>query len=393
MNVSKSPRKFVAEHIAGLPKSGIRKFFDLVTQMDDVISLGVGEPDFATPWTIRESGIYSIERGRTSYTANLGMPALRKAVCSYVADNFNINYNSRNECIITVGVSEAVDLAIRAITSPGDEIIYSEPCYVSYPAEISMAHGVPVPVTTRKENLFALAPEDVEKAVTPRTKAVLINFPCNPTGAVMNRKQLEDIADIAKKHDLLILSDEIYSELTYDTEHVSIASIPGMKERTIFLHGFSKAFAMTGWRIGYACGPEEIIDAMMKIHQYSIMCAPTMAQAAALEALQNGRREMEKMRESYRSRRDFFVRKLNEAGLPCHIPQGAFYAFCEVGHTGLDCEEFARRLLQEKHVAIVPGTAFGPGGAGFCRCSYATGFAELEEAAKRISEFIKESGF
>ena len=393
MNVSKSPRNFVAEHIAGLPKSGIRKFFDLVTQMDDVISLGVGEPDFATPWTIRESGIYSIERGRTSYTANLGMPALRKAVCSYVADKFNVNYNSKNECIITVGVSEAVDLVIRAITSPGDEIIYSEPCYVSYPAEISMAHGVPVPVTTKKENLFALDPADVERAITPRTKAILINFPCNPTGAVMNRKQLEDIADIAKKHDLLVLSDEIYSELTYDTEHVSIASIPGMKERTVFLHGFSKAFAMTGWRIGYACGPAEIIDAMMKIHQYSIMCAPTMAQAAALEALQNGHGEMEKMRESYRSRRDFFVRKLNAAGLPCHLPQGAFYAFCEVGHTGLDCEEFARKLLQEKHVAIVPGTAFGPGGAGFCRCSYATGFAELEEAARRISEFIKESGF
>ena len=390
MNGSKSPRNFVAEHIAQLPKSGIRAFFDLVTQMDDVISLGVGEPDFTTPWTIRESGIYSIERGRTSYTSNLGMPALRKAICSYVAKNYHVDYDSQKECIVTVGVSEAVDLVIRAVTAPGDEIIYSEPCYVSYPAEIRLAHGVPVPVTTRKENLFALAPEDIEKAITSRTKAILINFPCNPTGAVMSRKQLEEIADIAKKYDLLVLSDEIYSELTYDTEHVSIASLPGMKERTVFLHGFSKAFAMTGWRVGYACAPAHIIDAMMKIHQYSIMCAPSMAQAAALEALQNGQNEMEKMRASYRARRDFFIRKLNEAGLPCHLPQGAFYAFCDVSHTGLDCEEFARRLLEKKHVAIGPGTAFGPGGAGFCRCSYATSMAELEEAAKRIDEFVRE---
>ena len=389
MNGSKSPRKFVSDHIANLPKSGIRAFFDLVTQMDDVISLGVGEPDFTTPWTIRESGIYSIERGRTSYTSNLGMPALRNAICSYVSRNYHVDYNSKNECIVTVGVSEAVDLAIRAITDVGDEIIYSEPCYVSYPSEIKMAHGVPVAVTTRKENLFALDPADVEKAITPRTKAILINFPCNPTGAVMDRKRLEALADIAKKYDLLVLSDEIYSELTYDAEHVSIAALPGMKERTVFLHGFSKAFAMTGWRVGYACGPAEIIDAMMKIHQYSIMCAPTMAQAAALEALKNGGNEMVRMRESYRARRDFFVRKLNDAGLPCHLPQGAFYAFCEVENSGLSCEEFAERLLKEQHVAIVPGTAFGPGGRGFCRCSYATSTEELEEAAKRIAVFVK----
>ena len=389
MNASKSPRNFVSKHIAELPKSGIRAFFDLVTRMDDVISLGVGEPDFTTPWTIRESGIYSIERGRTSYTSNLGMPSLRKAICNYVQRNYHVDYDSRNECIVTVGVSEAVDLVIRTITEPGDEIIYSEPCYVSYPSEIKMAHGVPVPVTTRKENLFALDPADVEKAITPKTKAILINFPCNPTGAVMNRKQLEALAEIAKKHDLLVLSDEIYSELSYDTEHVSIASLPGMKERTIFLHGFSKAFAMTGWRVGYACGPAEIIDAMMKIHQYSIMCAPTMAQAAALEALLNGENEMVRMRDSYRARRDFFVRKLNDAGLACHLPQGAFYAFCEVENCGLSCEEFAERLLKEQHVAIVPGTAFGPGGKGFCRCSYATGMNELDEAAKRIAAFVK----
>lgn len=388
MNASKSPRDFVSKHIAELPKSGIRAFFDLVTQMDDVISLGVGEPDFTTPWTIRESGIYSIERGRTSYTSNLGTPALRKAICEYVSHNYGVDYDSRSQCIVTVGVSEAVDLVIRAITEPGDEIIYSEPCYVSYPAEIKMAHGVPVPVTTRKENRFALDPKDVEAKITPRTKAILINFPCNPTGAVMDRSRLEELAKIAIKHDLLVLSDEIYSELTYDGEHVSIASLPGMKERTIFLHGFSKAFAMTGWRVGYACGPQNVIDAMMKIHQYAIMCAPTMAQAAALEALKRGGNEMAKMRESYRARRDFFVRKLNEAGLPCHLPNGAFYAFCEVSHTGLSEEEFAQRLLKEQHVAIVPGTAFGPGGAGFCRCSYATGMSELAEAAKRIKAFV-----
>lgn len=388
MNASKSPRDFVSKHIAELPKSGIRAFFDLVTQMDDVISLGVGEPDFTTPWTIRESGIYSIERGRTSYTSNLGTPALRKAICEYVSHNYGVDYDSRSQCIVTVGVSEAVDLVIRAITEPGDEIIYSEPCYVSYPAEIKMAHGVPVPVTTRKENQFALDPKDVEAKITPRTKAILINFPCNPTGAVMDRSRLEELAQIAIKHDLLVLSDEIYSELTYDGEHVSIASLPGMKERTIFLHGFSKAFAMTGWRVGYACGPQNVIDAMMKIHQYAIMCAPTMAQAAALEALKRGGNEMAKMRESYRARRDFFVRKLNEAGLPCHLPNGAFYAFCEVSHTGLSEEEFAQRLLKEQHVAIVPGTAFGPGGAGFCRCSYATGMSELAEAAKRIKAFV-----
>ena len=388
MNASKSPRDFVSKHIAELPKSGIRAFFDLVTQMDDVISLGVGEPDFTTPWTIRESGIYSIERGRTSYTSNLGTPALRKAICEYVSRNYGVDYDSRSQCIVTVGVSEAVDLVIRAITEPGDEIIYSEPCYVSYPAEIKMAHGVPVPVTTKKENRFALDPKDVEAKITPRTKAILINFPCNPTGAVMDRSRLEELAEVAIKHDLLVLSDEIYSELTYDGEHVSIASLPGMKERTIFLHGFSKAFAMTGWRVGYACGPQNVIDAMMKIHQYAIMCAPTMAQAAALEALKRGGNEMAKMRESYRARRDFFVRKLNEAGLPCHLPNGAFYAFCEVSHTGLSEEEFAQRLLKEQHVAIVPGTAFGPGGAGFCRCSYATGMSELAEAAKRIKAFV-----
>ena len=391
MNDSKSPRKsLVADHIAALPKSGIRAFFDLVNTMDDVISLGVGEPDFVTPWTVRESGIYSIERGHTSYTSNLGMLPLRREICRYVKKNYHASYDPENQCIVTIGVSEALDLAIRAITSPGDEIIYSEPCYVSYPAEIRMALGVPVPVTTKKSNLFALDPEDVRKAITPRTKAILLNFPCNPTGAVMPLDKLQAIADLAQEHDLVVLTDEIYSELTYSGTHHSIAALPGMAERTVFLHGFSKAFAMTGWRVGYACGPVEIIDAMMKIHQYSIMCAGTAAQEAALEALKNGEAEMKKMRKEYQRRRDFFVRSLNECGLSCHLPNGAFYAFADITSSGMDCETFAAKLLESEHVALVPGTAFGPGGTGFVRCSYATAMEDLEEAARRIARFMKQ---
>ena len=391
MNGSKSLRKsFVADHIADLPKSGIRAFFDLVNTMDDVISLGVGEPDFVTPWTVRESGIYSIERGHTSYTSNLGMLPLRREICRYVEKNYHASYDPDNQCLVTIGVSEALDLAIRAITSPGDEIIYSEPCYVSYPAEIRMALGVPVPVTTKKDNLFALDPEDVRKAITPRTKAILLNFPCNPTGAVMPLDKLQAIADLAQEHDLVVLTDEIYSELTYSGTHHSIAALPGMAERTVFLHGFSKAFAMTGWRVGYACGPVEIIDAMMKIHQYAIMCAGTAAQEAALEALKNGKNEMQRMRKEYQRRRDFFVRSLNECGLACHLPNGAFYAFADITSSGMDCETFAAKLLESEHVALVPGTAFGPGGRGFVRCSYATAMEDLEEAARRIARFMKQ---
>jgi aminotransferase len=275
------------------------------------------------------------------------------------------------------------------LLSPGDEVIYTEPCYVSYPAEIAMAHGVPVPVTTRYENEFAVEPEDIERAITPRTKAILLNFPCNPTGAVMPPEKLQAVADIAKKYDLAVLTDEIYSELNYDGDHLSIASLPGMKERTIFLHGFSKAFAMTGWRVGYVCAPEAMISAMMRIHQYAIMCAPTVAQEAALEALQNGGNEMVKMRESYRSRRDFFVKGLNDAGLDCLMPHGAFYAFASVKNSGMSSAEFAEKLLYEEHVAVVPGEAFGPGGTGFIRCCYATSADELREALKRIKRFMQ----
>ena len=389
MKDSKSVRKsFVAEHIACLPKSGIRKFFDLVNTMDDVISLGVGEPDFTTPWTIRESGIFSIEKGHTSYTANLGMLKLRKAICDYVGKNYNCSYDPENQCIVTVGVSEALDIAMRAILNPGDEVIYSEPCFVSYPAEIIMAHGVPVPVSTRLENAFALDPAEVESKITPRTRAILINFPCNPTGAVMPLEKLQQLADVAIRHDLVVITDEIYSELCYDGKHCSIASLPGMAERTIFLHGFSKAFAMTGWRIGYACGPKVIIEAMMKIHQYAIMCAPTFAQEAALEALINGQEAMASMRDAYQERRDMFVRGLNKIGMDCLLPNGAFYAFPKVDQLGFTSTDFANELLQNQRVAVVPGGAFGAGGEGFVRCSYASGFEELELALKRMDRFI-----
>lgn len=381
--------RFVSDHIASLPKSGIRKFFDLVNTMDDVISLGVGEPDFTTPWQIRESGIYSIEKGHTAYTSNLGMPALRKEICRYVGENYHFSCSWQNECLVTVGVSEAVDLAFRALLNPGDEVIYTQPCYVSYPAEIAMAHGIPVPVTTKVENNFALDPEDLKKALTPRTKVLLLNFPCNPTGAVMGREELEKIARIAVEHDLVVLSDEIYSELDYSGRHCSIASLPGMAERTVFLHGFSKAFAMTGWRIGYACGPAGIIDAMMKIHQYAIMCAPTVAQEAALEALRNGSKARNEMVSSYRRRRDMFVAGLNRAGLKCIMPDGAFYAFPSVAGTGLSCEEFAEQLLRKEKVAVVPGTAFGPGGEGFVRCCYAASEHELTMALSRIERFME----
>lgn len=390
---SKSPRDCssrVAKHIFSLPKSGIRDFFELVNTMDDVISLGIGEPDFVTPWTIREGSIYSLERGRTSYTSNLGLLSLRKAICNYVAENYKVKYDPVHECIVTVGVSEALDLVIRAITDPGDEIIYNEPCYVSYASEIRMAHGVPVPVATYEKNGFALDPADLEKAVTPKTKAILLNFPCNPTGAVLNMDQLEKIAKIAVKYDLLVLADLIYSELTYAGGILpAISSLPGMKERTVFLHGFSKAFAMTGFRIGYACGPAEIIDAMMKIHQYSMLCASITAQEAAEEALKNGIPERERMRLEYRNRRNVIVKGLNKMGLPCYMAQGAFYVFPNITSTGLSSVEFAKRLLKEKRVAVVPGSAFGASGEGYVRCSYATSMEGIREALKRMEAFLK----
>ena len=394
-NGSPLPRKNgsrLASHVAKLPKSGIRDFFELVSKMDEVISLGVGEPDFSTPWTIRENAIYSLERGQTSYTSNLGLLSLRNAICSYVAEHYAVRYAPETECIVTVGVSEALDLAIRAITNPGDEIIYHEPCYVSYAPEITMAFGVPVPVSTRAENGFALDPDDLEKAVTPKTKAILLNFPCNPTGASLNMEQLEAIAKIAEKHDLIVLADMIYAELSYDEKLLpAISSLPGMKERTIFLHGFSKAFSMTGFRIGYACGPSDIIDTMMKIHQYTMLCAPITAQKAAEEALKSARPDMEYMRREYMTRRNVIVKSFNDAGLPCLEPRGAFYVFPDIRPTGLSSMEFATRLLQEKHVAVVPGTAFGECGEGYVRACYATSMEGIKEAMSRIKAFVSES--
>ncbi len=386
---SKSPRNRVAEHISALPKSGIRDFFELVNAMDDVISLGIGEPDFVTPWHIREASIYALEQGHTGYTSNLGLLSLREEICRYVKSNYNIEYDPVSESIITVGVSEGLDLVLRGIINPGDEIIYHEPCYVSYSPGIQMAHGIPVAVQTFEKNNFALDPEDLRKAVTPRTKAILLNFPCNPTGATMEIEKLQRVAEIAIENDLLIISDEIYSELTYEGEHTSIASLPGMRERTIFLHGFSKAYAMTGYRIAYACGPVEIIDAMMKIHQYSMLCAPINGQEAALEALKNGRTEMEMMRAEYCDRRNIITKRLNEMGLTCFKPVGAFYAFPNITSSGLSSTEFATRLLQEQNVAVVPGTAFGECGEGFVRCAYATSIDNIVEAMNRISTFLK----
>lgn len=377
----------VATHISALPKSGIRDFFELVNTMDDVISLGIGEPDFVTPWNIREATIYSLEKGHTSYTSNLGLLSLRNEVCKYVGKNYGVEYTPQNECIITVGVSEALDLAIRAIINPGDEVIYHEPCYVSYASEIKMAFGVPVPVATSEGNEFAVNPKDILRKITPKTKLLLLNFPCNPTGATLNAQQMEEIAKIAVKHNLLVISDEIYSELTYEKRLKSIASLPGMRDRTLFLHGFSKAFAMTGFRIGYACGPADIIDAMMKIHQYSMLCASITAQEAAIEALQHGIPAMEAMKHEYCERRNLIVRGFNELGLPCLKPHGAFYVFPKISGTGLSSKDFAAKLLMEQKVAVIPGTAFGESGEGFVRCSYASSAENIMRALEKIALF------
>jgi len=379
----------IARHVASIPRSGIRDFFDLVIGRDDVISLGVGEPDFVTPWHIREAAIYSLEKGQTTYTANLGLLSLRKSISKYVSGFFDIDYDPAKEILVTVGVSEAIDIALRALLNPGDEVIYHEPCYVSYSPSIVMAHGVAVPVETTKEDGFSLKPEALEKAITPKSRILMLNFPTNPTGAVASNEDLEGIAKLAVKHDLIVLADEIYSELRYDgIKHVSIASLPGMKERTILMHGFSKAFAMTGFRLGYACAPHPIIEAMMKIHQYSMLCAPIMSQNAAIEALENGTPAMEKMRDSYHQRRDFLVKRLNEIGLDCHLPGGAFYVFPDIRKTGLSSKDFAMGLLEEESVAAVPGVAFGPSGEGFLRCCYATGMEDLRTAMTCMERFV-----
>ena len=389
-SVNSSP-DFIADHVRGIPRSGIRDFFEIVQSMQGVISLGIGEPDFVTPWHIREAAIYALERGKTGYTSNLGLMTLRQAISDYISTDYRLTYDPATEVLVTVGVSEALDLALRAVLNPGDEVLYHEPCYVSYSPSIVLAHGKAVAIGTREEDEFKLRPDALRAAITPKSKVLLLNFPCNPTGGVMTGAELEEIAAICREHNLLVITDEIYSELSYAEAHTSIASLPGMRERTIFLHGFSKAFAMTGFRIGYACAPAPLIDAMMRIHQYGILCAPIVSQEAALEALRHGRPDMLEMREQYRLRRNFLVHAFRKMGLPCFEPRGAFYLFPSIKSTGKSSHDFAFGLLKAQQVAVVPGTAFGPSGEGYVRCSYATGMDQLQIAVERIAEFIGKS--
>ena len=383
--------KFISKTVAAVPPSGIRKFFDIASEMKDCISLGVGEPDFDTPWSVRESAIYALESGRTHYTSNHGTTELRQQIIKYMDTRYGLSYDI-NQCVVTVGASEALDLAFRAIMNPGDEVLVPAPSYVSYMPGISFAGGVPVPMQLQEKDNFIITPESIEKAVTSKTKAIVIAFPNNPTGAIMTKAQYKKITDIIIKHDLLVISDEIYSELTYEQKHCSIASLPGMKERTVVINGFSKAFAMTGFRLGYALGPKPVIDAMVKVHQYSMLCASVISQDAGSEALRSGMNndfaQVEKMTGQYNRRRKLMYSSLNEMGLYCFEPLGAFYIFPNISSTGLKSDEFCERLLFEKKVACVPGTAFGSEGDDFIRCSYASSLENLKEALKRIKSFI-----
>ncbi len=388
MNGSVSLRDRLNVTVRDIPRSGIRDFFDIVTTMKDVISLGIGEPDFDTPWHVRESTVFALERGATHYTSNLGYLELRAALARYVKKVFGPEYNPEDEVLITVGVSEALDLALRALLNPGDEVLYHEPCYVSYRATILFAGGRPVAVETRAAEGFRLTRAMLEARATPRTKVLMLNFPNNPTGAVMSLADLEEIAAFVRERDLLVITDEIYGELTYDTPHISIASLPGLQERTLFLHGFSKAWAMTGFRLGYACGPADLIEAMMKIHQYTMLCASSLSQKAALEALARPETDITEMLDEYRHRRNFLAAAFSEMGLECHRPLGAFYAFPSVARFGLSSRDFALKLLQEEKVAVVPGSAFGPCGEGFVRCAYATGMDNIKEAMARLQRFV-----
>jgi len=385
---SKSAPDFVAPHVRGLPKSGIRDFFDIVAGRKDVISLGIGEPDFQTPWHIRERAIEAVERGATRYTSNLGTPELRQALAAYMRHSFHAEYDWQHEILVTVGVSEAFDLAMRAVLSPGDEVLYHEPCFVAYAPLIRMAHGVPVSVETFRKDDFRLTVEELEKKVTPRTRVLLLNFPNNPTGATLDRADTEALADFAIRHNLLVVSDEVYSELTYEGGRHSMAAVPRLRDRLIFLNGFSKAWSMTGFRLGYACAPAPLTDAMMKIHQFGMMCASSISQTAGLEAVRHGDADIAEMRDAYHLRRNFVVASLNEMGLDCFMPRGAFYVFPSIQSTGLSSKEFALRLLKEHNVACVPGEAFGACGEGYLRCAYATGMTQLKEAMERMGKFV-----
>ena len=380
-------RNPLSKAITEIQPSGIRRFFDAASTMSNVISLGVGEPDFDTPWHVREEGIYSLEKGRTFYTGNSGLLELREEIGRYLDRRFGLSY-SADEILVTVGGSEAIDIGFRTMLDPGGEVIIPEPCYVSYLPCVKLAGGVPVRLPLEEKDQFKLTKEKLLSAITDKTKILVLPFPNNPTGAILNREELQIIADIVKEHDLFVMSDEIYSELNYEGGHVSIASIPGMRERTIVINGFSKSYAMTGWRLGYAAGPKEIMKQMLKIHQFVIMCAPTTSQYAAIEALRNGDEDVRRMRESYDERRRFLVNALNEMGLPCFEPKGAFYVFPNISAYGMTSEEFARRLLEQERVAVVPGTAFGECGEGFLRISYAYSIDNLKKALDKIEKFI-----
>jgi aminotransferase len=382
------PEKFVSEIVRNIPPSGIRKFFDLVLEMDGVISLGVGEPDFVTPWHIREACIYSLEKGFTSYTSNFGILELRELISRCNKKDYSVDYDPRTEVLITTGVSEAADLAFRAVLNPGDEVIIPEPCYVSYKPGVSLAGGRPVSISTYQENKFRVTADQIKKNITDKTKALVLSYPNNPTGAIMRKSDLEEIADIVNENDLMVISDEVYGKLTYDGTHTCFSSIQGMKERSIILNGFSKSHAMTGLRLGYAAGSQPLIAAMTKIHQYSMLCAPVTAQMGGIEALKNGDDELKKMVREYNRRRRLVVSGLNKLGLDCFEPGGAFYAFPSIKSTGMTSEEFAERLLKEQKVAVVPGNVFGECGAGYLRCSYATSREELIEALSRIEAFL-----
>ncbi|MEY8516795.1 aminotransferase class I/II-fold pyridoxal phosphate-dependent enzyme [Lachnospiraceae bacterium 29-84] len=384
-------RNPLSSRITDVPFSGIRKFFDIAAEMKDVISLGVGEPDFDTPWHIRDEGIYSLEKGHTSYTSNAGLKELKMEIAKYLERRFAVSYDYDKEMMITVGGSEAIDMAMRAMLDPGDEVLIPQPSYVSYMPCAVLANGVPVIINLKEENEFRLTAQELEDAITPATKILVLPFPNNPTGAVMERKDLEEIAEVIKAHDLFVLSDEIYAELTYveGQEHVTIASLPGMRERTVLINGFSKAYAMTGWRLGYACAPEQILEQMLKIHQYAIMCAPTTSQYAAIEAVRNGDGDVAQMREEYNGRRRYLIKRFRDMGLQCFEPFGAFYAFPCIQEFGMSSDEFATRMLQEEKVVVVPGTAFGSCGEGFLRISYAYSLESLKEALDRMEHFIQ----
>ena len=382
-------RDFLSKRVVSLEPSGIRKFFDIVSEMPDAISLGVGEPDFDTPWRVREEGIYSLERGRTFYTSNAGLKELRYEISEYLERKYELVYDPNHEITVTVGGSEGIDIAMRTILDPGDEVIVVQPCFVSYVACVVMAGGTPVIVSLKEEDKFKLKKEQLEAAVTDKTKAMIISFPNNPTGAIMTKEDLEPIAKLVEKYDLYVLSDEIYSELTYKTDHVSIASLPGMRERTLVVNGFSKGLAMTGWRLGYICGPQIIMEQMVKIHQYAILCAPTNSQYAAIEGLKNCDDEIQKMRTAYNERRRYLMHAFKEMGLRCFEPFGAFYVFPNIQEFGMTSEEFATELLREEKVAVVPGSAFGASGEGYIRISYAYSLDDLKEALGRVNHFIE----